>query len=82
MGFCIKCGSQIMKNAQFCQSCGHKLRGYEESAKPTGSKELAFTIPIGILFVVFIAARKGAFAAFLAILYLAWLAWNHQKKGS
>jgi uncharacterized membrane protein YvbJ len=82
MMFCTQCGTQSEDEAQFCRSCGRKLQGYDKSAKPNGSKELAFTIPIGILLVVFIAARKGAFAAFLAILYLAWLVWSHQKKGS
>jgi uncharacterized membrane protein YvbJ len=78
--FCTQCGTQTQDEAQFCQSCGHKLMRDVVSAKPNGSNELAFTIPIGILFIVFIAARKGAFAGFLAVLYLAWLVWKYQKK--
>jgi len=82
MPFCSSCGAKFESSPKFCQSCGHNLTGDVVSVKPNESQEFAFTISIGILFVVFIAARKGAFAAFLAILYLAWLVWNHQKKGN
>ncbi len=58
MAFCTSCGSRIVENSRFCQSCGRPVAG-AEAAAPVAAEPLEYTIQGDNLQVVRVRLKPG-----------------------